>query len=370
MGVVEKMLSTNLVGLDIGTYTIKFVQLKQTSKGWKWVKGGVVNIAKPESVGDEELDPELKEVLLTETIKKIFKENKINSRNVVTSLSGEAVIVRNVKLPAMSQEELKGVIQYEAEQYIPNVDQFALNFQILGEVTEDNQKKIEVLLVGAKHDVLDRHLKILKESGLRSIIIDVDCFALCNAFEMNYGKELGEDATVLLNIGSKISTVSIMEGSNMRITRDIFVAGENLTKDIQREFNLSFEQAEELKKLQASILVESDDLSLLRMPNKEDRSIQIFEAISPTLNKLISEIRKFFDYYETLPKKKPIQKLLLSGGSAEIKNLEKYLQEKLGIPVEWNNPFKNIDAPQDVVDTLSKKAALFPVVVGLAVRKV
>src|SRR5581483_4322715 len=253
--ILEKLLATNLVGLDIGSDSIKFLQLKNSAKGFQWIKGGVIEI--PVESRGEDVDPELKEALLVETLKKIFKDNKINSRNVITSVSGDSVIVRHVKLPAMSPEELKGVIQYEAEQYIPNVDQFALDFPILGETTEDNQKKMEVLLVGAKHELLEKHLKILDEAGMKSIVIDVDSLALSNAYEVNYSKEVDE-GVVLLNIGSKITTISILDGTNLRNTRDIPVAGNNFTRDIQREFNLSYAQAEELKKLQASIIVESD----------------------------------------------------------------------------------------------------------------
>jgi len=367
MNFMEKLIPTNLVGLDIGTHAIKFAQLKETTQGWQLVKVGMADIS---AVSEGEgVDAELKDALIIETIKTLFKEHKINSRNVVTSVSGDAVIVRHVKLPVMTEVELNGVLRYEAEQYIPNVDQFALDFQVLGETVEENQKKIEVLLVGVKHELIEKHLKILDGAGLKSIMIDIDCLALSNIYEINYEDLKADPGVVLIHMGAKLTTINIMDGNSLKNTRDVFVGGHHFARDIQREFNLSYSQAQELKEQQASIIVASDDISLLRMPSKEDRSIQIFEAINPTLNKCITEIRRFFDYYETLSKKKTLHKIILSGGGAKIKNMEVYLREKLGLAVEWNDPFKNIDMPPAEREAMSKDAHLFAVALGLATRR-
>lgn len=357
-----------LVGLDIGSNTIKLVQLKESGKGWQLVSYAVQEIS---SEAVEELDPDLKETVLTEALKKLFKSHKISNKNVVTAVSGDAVIVRYVKLPFMTEDELRNVIAYEAEQHIPlPIDQVVIDFHILGEVQDENQKKLEVLLVAAKEEMIDLHIRLLQNAGLKSNVIDVDSFAMENSYEANYGIEAGE-TVALINIGAKITTINVIEDGVSHLTRDFTVAGNQFTKEIQREFNLSFSQAEELKKQQGAIVIENDEITLTRMPDKEDRSFRISEAITPALNKMLSEIKRSFDFYENSIKKKPITKVVLSGGSAKLKNIDKFLADKLGIPVSLSDPFKNVQAHlrEAELDKLKEDASMLVVGVGLALRK-
>ena len=361
------LFSKTLVGLDIGSNSIKMVQLREAGKGYHLVNYSVHPVSS-ETV--EELDPDLKETILSESLKRLFKEKKV-AKNVITAVSGDAVIVRYVKLPYMTEDELRNVISYEAEQHIPlPIDQVVIDFHILGEVQEENQKKLEVLLVAAKEEMIDQHIQLLKASGLKPQLIDVDSFAMENAYEVNYGKEAGE-TVALINMGAKITTINVMEDGVSHLTRDFTVAGNQFTKEIQREFNLSFSQAEELKKQQGSIVIESDEITLTRMPDKDDRSVRISEAITPVLNKMLSEIRRSFDFYENSIKKKPISKVILSGGSARLKNLDRFLSDKLGVPVSVSDPFKVIQTSLKGIDleALQEAAPMLAVGVGLALRR-
>src|SRR5262249_27444057 len=137
--------SKNIVGLDIGSSSIKAIQVRNQNGQYHLVAGGMIEI--PRETADMKISDGQKS-LLADLIKKLFKENGIKAKNVVTSLSGDSVIIRYVKLPFMTPEELRGAISKEAEQYIPlNIDQVVLDFQILGETQEEGQKKLDVLLV-------------------------------------------------------------------------------------------------------------------------------------------------------------------------------------------------------------------------------
>ncbi|MCK5219806.1 type IV pilus assembly protein PilM, partial [bacterium] len=298
----------------------------------------------------------------------------IRTKNVATAISGDSVIVRYVKLPYMSEDELKNVITYEAEQYIPlAIDLVVLDFEILGELEEEGQRKIEVLLVAAKEDIIDQHVDILKRAGLTPIVIDVDTFALENAFDYNFGQAEAETETIsLVHIGAKLTTINILENGVSHLTRDVAVAGNNFTREIQREFGISFIQAEELKFRAGEVPIESEDIMQMEMPGKDNESNRIGEAITPVLNKLVAEIQRSFDYYESSIRRGTISRIQLSGGTSRLKKIEKYLADKLNLVVGMNDPFQNISIPEKEFDIgfITARAQMFNVVVGLAMRQV
>jgi type IV pilus assembly protein PilM len=359
----------NLIGLDIGSASIKAVQFKSVGEQLTLLNLALEEI--PLEV-QEETDPDIKNDLLAEIIRKLFKEHGIKSKDVVTALPGDDAIVRYVKLPFMSDEELKNVISYEAEQYIPlAIDQVVLDFDRLGEIEEDGQKKIEVLLVAAKEEIVDRHLDLLRRVGLNPAVIDVDSFALSNAFVRSYSNVEGETVG-LIHVGAKLTTINIVEEGISHLTRDVQVAGNNFSREIQREFGMSLAEADELKCLQGKVLTETEDILQIEVPTTEDKSARVGEALNPLLNKLIAEIRRSFSYYESSIRKKPVSRIILSGGSARLKNFDKYLAEKLNVPVDFNDPFKAVQIPERFfdVDYIKANAQRFNVGVGLALRTV
>ncbi len=359
--------SKGIVGLDIGTSSVKVIQLKQNAGQWRLVSMGISEL--PKEIQENNNQDTTKNIMV-DTIKKLFKVSGINTKKVVTALSGDSVIIRYVKLPFMTTEELRGAIPREAEQYIPlNLDQVVLDFQILGESQEDGQKKLDVLLVAAKVDVVDQHLSLLKSIGLTPLIIDVDAFALENAYEINR-TEQGEETVALINLGASLTTINILEGKNTRFTRDIPVAGNDFTKEIQKEFNLKFSEAEELKKSHGAISMEEDDFNLSAITQKDDRVLRMSDVMTPVLNKLLGEIRRSFDYYETQSRKKTVERVILLGGSAKLKNVNRFLASKLGIPVENFAAFRNIEVGKNIdSEQLSEKEVYMGVCLGLALRQ-
>src|ERR1700722_3883055 len=201
--------SSALIGVDIGTSSVKLVQLAPQGKDHWVLQACAVQDLSDEAV--EEIDADLRPAVIGLALKKALKASKTRGRKVVTAVSGEAVIVRYVKLPFMTPAELKNVISYEAEQHIPlPIDQVILDHHILGVLDEENQKKLEVLLVAAKTEMVDERLSLLKAARLKPTVIDVDSFAMENAYLANYGVEKGQ-TVALVNIGAKTTTINVTE---------------------------------------------------------------------------------------------------------------------------------------------------------------
>ena len=364
---IMNLFSKTIVGLDIGTSSVKLVELKKVNDRWKLMAMGVTDIPR------ESLDaknPDQQRLVVADTIKKTYEKSGIKIKKVATALLGESIIIRYVKMPFMTEEELRKTISKEAEQHIPlSMDQVVLDFQILGEGQEDGQRKIDVLLVASKNDLVDQHISTLKAAGLTPTIIDVDAFALQNIYEINR-LESNEETVALINVGATWTTINILEGIFTRFTRDIPVAGNDFTKEIQKEFNLKFSEAEELKKVHGAISIEEEEFTLSSVSQKDDRVLRMSDVMTPILNKLLGEIRRSFDYYETQSRKKTVERVILCGGSAKLKNLNRFLAGKLGVPVEHFGVFRNIEMSKNIdVEQQSDKELYLGVCLGLALRQ-
>lgn len=364
---IMNLFSKTIVGLDIGTSSVKLVELKKVNDRWKLMAMGVTDIPR-ESLDTK--NPDQQRLVVADTIKKTYEKSGIKIKKVATALLGESIIIRYVKMPFMTEEELRKTISKEAEQHIPlSMDQVVLDFQILGEGQEDGQRKIDVLLVASKNDLVDQHISTLKAAGLTPTIIDVDAFALQNIYEINR-LESNEETVALINVGATWTTINILEGIFTRFTRDIPVAGNDFTKEIQKEFNLKFSEAEELKKVHGAISIEEEEFTLSSVSQKDDRVLRMSDVMTPILNKLLGEIRRSFDYYETQSRKKTVERVILCGGSAKLKNLNRFLAGKLGVPVEHFGVFRNIEMSKNIdVEQQSDKELYLGVCLGLALRQ-
>ncbi len=334
--------STNIAGLDIGSHTVKVVEIKEGPEGRELVGFALSEIA-PGSSGGEEA--------VTEAIRRVMGESKIETDRVVTAVSGQSVIVRHIELPRMSKEEAKNAIKYEAEQHIPfDIKEVTIDFQMLEEASDP--KKIDVLLVAARNDLIDSHLKLIQAAGLKPVVIDVDSFALVNALEASRGKK--EEAVALVNMGAKLTNINIVRDGTSYFTRDISLAGNNLTKAIQESLDLDVPQAEKLKKEEGEAGGDSP----------------LSNALNPILKDLVSELRLSFDYYENQALERTTNRILFSGGSARLKNLDKFLTEALGIPAEIWNSLDGLGVSSDInKERLTDAVPLLAVGIGLALRE-
>src|SRR5688572_859703 len=235
-----------VVGLDIGSSAVKAVELKAVGNTYRVAAFGSEPVP-PDSIVDGAI---IDAGAVSDAIRRVFDGNKaFKAKDVCASLSGNAVIVKKITLPVMTQAELDESIYWEAEQYIPfDVQDVNLDYQILDPGTgPDSRGSMEVLLVAAKKDKIGDYTGVISQAGRTPVIVDVDAFALQNAYEVNYGLEPGR-VVVLLNAGASAININILQGDQSVFTRDISMGGNAYTEAVQKELDVPYDVAEELKK--------------------------------------------------------------------------------------------------------------------------
>lgn len=340
------------IGIDIGSSSIKVIQLTESEGRYTLNKFGLAVLA-PEIIVDGTV---MDSVRCVETIQNLVKEQDISIKDAIISVSGNSVIVKRVTLPQMSEEELAESIKWEAEQYIPfDINEVNMDFQILNTFTgADGKQQMNVLLAAVKKDKLTDYTSLIIEAGLTPVIVDIDSFAIENMYNANY--EINENETIaLVNIGAGITNINILQGSMFAFTRDISIGGNKYTESIQKDLGLSFENAEKVKKGEAVEGVES---------------LEIESIIENVSTEITSEITRSFGYFKATMGSESINKVMLSGGSSKIRNLDSFLQERLELPVEFINPFRKIDIPPSFdAEYINGIAPVAAVAVGLGVRR-
>lgn len=350
-GLGEKKKS--LVGLDIGSGAIKLLQLKETRKSFSLEKLGVAQLD-PELIVDGTV---MDAGRVVETLKALVDEQKLKDKDVAIAVSGHSVIVKKITVPAMTEDELEESIKWEAEQYIPfDINDVNIDSCILGPAEAvDGKEQMSVLLVAVKKDKLAEYTNLVQQAGLNPVVVDVDAFTIENMYEYNYGIDNG--ITALVNIGSGVMNINILKNGGFTFTRDISIGGNKYTETIQKELNLSFEEAEKLKKGEE---VEGANPEALG---------NVIENIN---GEIAGEIQRTFDYFKNTSNQEQIDRICLSGGGAKLKGLGPFLSEKLSLPVEIVNPFKNIEInPKKFSpDYIQEVGPITAVALGLAMRRV
>ena len=346
-----------LIGLDIGTQSIKMVELKSSGKNRILSKCAIERYAEDVT---SEISPQERRKIVVDALKRIIAANKISRRKICTSISGNSVIVRFVKFPRMSAEDLDKTIQFEAEPYIPfDIREVNISTQILGEIMEEGEPRMETVLVAAKKDLLLERIEIVQEADLVPAIIDVDAFALENAYAVNRQAEDAE-TVMLVDIGATITNINILSRGVAKVVRDLFTAGNGFTKAVQKALQTDFKEAELLKK-EFGIQIAPDAAT-------DEKARKVSSALLPSMRELVGEIRRSIDYYHAQSGREgEVERIVLSGGSALLKNLDRYLSEQIGLTVNIDNPFSQID-PKGVSASLAEEAPGFSVAVGLATR--
>src|ERR1700720_2300013 len=336
-----------LVGLDIGSSSIKAVELKSTKQGYELVSFGLEALAQDTVVDGAIMDAPL----VAGAISNIFETQKIKTKNVATAVSGHSVIVKRVSLPMMTEDELYDRIQSEASQHIPfDIADGNLDHQLL----ESVDSQMDVLLVAVKKDKILNHTNVLAQSGKNSTVVDIDGFALQNSYELNYDPEPGL-TVALLNIGASVMNINIVRGGIPLFTRDVSVGGNQYTDALQKELDLSFEDAEKLKMGESLPSV------------TDDQKQQILRSVSDILT---LEIQKTFDFFRATASGENIQRIVVAGGTARVPGLVDLLREEFAMPVEELNPFRRvlINPGRHSDDQIREMAPRLAIAVGLALR--
>ena len=340
------------IGLDIGSSSVKLVELKEGKSGYK-LQNLAISPLPPEAIVDGAL---MDSATIIDTIKDVIATSKTKLKDAVTSVSGHSVIVKKISLPLMTEAELEESIQWEAERYIPfDINDVNIDFQILGS-TPENPESMDVVLVAAKKDIINDYVSVIMESGLNPVIIDLDSFALENMLAINY--ETGEEMTVaVVNVGATVTNIDIIKNNTSAFTRDIFKGGSQITEEIQRQMHVDHEEAEKIK-----------------VGAKVDFGSQpvIQNVLKTASESLAAEIGNSLDFFQSTATYEKIGKLYLSGGGSKIKGFDSIVQQQIGVPVEVVNPFKKIDSSGRDFDPeyLREIGPIMAVGVGLASRKV
>jgi type IV pilus assembly protein PilM len=342
-----------VVGLDIGSSAVKAVELRKTGRTFRVAAFGSAPVP-PDCIVDGAI---IDATSVAEVIRQLLDTRRIRTKEVVASLSGNAVIVKKINLPVMTDAELAESIYWEAEQYIPfDIQDVNLDYQILSAPqAPDPRATMEVLLVAAKKEKIADYTGVISQAGRVPVVVDVDAFALQNAYEANY--DIDERAVVaLLNAGASAINVNIVCAGQSLFTRDITVGGNAYTEAVQKDLNLPFETAEQAKKgLHVDGVTFDDVKPVLRAVN----------------DNVLLEIQKTFDFFKGTAGSERIDRILVSGGASRVFGFREMLAERFGAPVEAFDPFRKVsfDARKFGVDDAADVAPTAAVSVGLALRR-
>jgi type IV pilus assembly protein PilM len=345
--------SKPVVGLDIGSSAVKAVELKPAGKGYK-VTAFATEPVPPDSIVDGAI---IDGSAVSDAIRRLFEKKSFKTKEVAASLSGNAVIVKKINLPVMTEAELAESIYWEAEQYIPfDIQDVNLDYQILDAGTgADSKGTMDVLLVAAKKEKIADYTGVISQAGRVPVIVDVDAFALQNAYEANYGVDPGT-VVVLLNAGASAININILNGDQSVFTRDISIGGNAYTEAVQKELNLPFNSAEQLKKGQPVDGVSFDEV----------RSV-----LHAMTENMLLEVQKTFDFFKATASSDRIDRIVLSGGASRVDGFTQALHDRFGAPVETFDPFRKIafDPGRFGVADPENVRPTAAVAVGLALRK-
>ncbi len=325
-----------ILGLDIGTYSVKAVELTRsggdlvvTGIGWERIPG-------PDMVAD--------------TVNALANDRRFKARRVVTAVSGRAVIVRQVNMAEMPPDELRQNVRYEADKYIPyDVEDVQLDCQLLGPA---DSGQVRVLLVAAKRQLIDEHLDLLHRAAVKPAVVDVDSFALANAFELaNQKGELAESGqtVALVDIGAFKTSICIVSDKSECFTREVYTAGSALTDAIAKRFGEDQADMEHLKE------------------NPGDSLADVREAIIPVIEELGNEIRLSFDYYEN-QFERTVSRVFLSGGSVLFPGMAEAIGQVLEVETQRFSPLANLDVAAADGELLEARGSDLAVALGLAAR--
>jgi type IV pilus assembly protein PilM len=344
--------SRNVIGLDLGSSSIKMVEMKASGRSYKMTKFGMTSIPEGLIEGGEITDPNT----LAQIILALHKELGLKTKAVCTGMFGGAVIVKKISMPRIDPKLVAEQIQWEAEQYIPfDLSEVNLDYHLLKSGPQDAET-MDILLVAAKHDYIIRYFEAIEIAGLKCALIDVNGFALANCFEVNYGVRPNE-TLALINIGSGITNLVVIENGSVVFCRDIPIGGNVYNMEISRELGVSQQEAEELK---------------ISFASSQSNPEELGQVIKSTNDMICEEIKDSFNFYEQSESGASVSSIFLSGGSVKIPDLIDSVAQVTGLSCQVMNPLQNItyDKSKFSGDFLSEIIPFLPCVLGLGMRKV
>ena len=338
--------SKGVVGLDIGSATVKLVELKEKKGGQFHLQRIGVEPLSPEAIVDGSI---MDSSLVVDAIQKLNGQTGVKTANFATSVSGHSVIIKKIEMDRMKESDAREVIKWEAEQHVPfDIKSVELDFQILDPNVEGLQ--MDVLLVAAKRELIDNKVGLLQDAGVEPVVIDVDAFALHNAFEHNY-PDSQEGIVALVNVGHETTNVSILDNGVPILTRDIPFGSRKIREDLQRERGLTAEQAEDVVQARET----ASDLDSFVQASADEVAVGIERASAFLMTRVDGN---------------SVGRIFLSGGGARIPGMSQTLAQRMNVETEVVNPFERVPVRPDAAMgfTLDEAAPMLLLPLGLALR--
>ncbi len=318
------------LGLDIGSHAAKACELQRTRNGYQLLTLGSA-LMPPDAIEDGALaDPDAVGKVLTPLLANLKSKN----RKVAISVSGYSVIVKKINLPTMTAEEVEKHLIEEAEQYIPfDIDDVYLDFQDL-QTNQEGDDHSEIMMVAAKKDLVDGYLELLDDLDLQPVVVDVDAFALENAYDAAANQP---ENVALVDIGAGKMNINLISGGYSALTRDVMLGGRDLTNQLQQSLGISFEEAEALK-------IGMDP------PDSEDIKQKAADVVLNICRSWGEEITRAIAFYLTTNEDQPISRIVLSGGGSRLSGLDDYLSRQCDVPCSVFNPFATVEYNKKKID--------------------
>lgn len=336
-GLMHKPQARSKAGLDIGNHSVKLVEMLFPVSGKPVLAAfGVRTFSGSDKAS------------VSEAIRNVVTASRGTVKEFAISISGPSVIVRFLSMPRMKHEELASAVKFEAEKHIPfNINECVTDFQVIREDAKEN--KIDILLAAARKEQIEERVKRVQEAGYSVTVVDVDGFALSNAFLANHPATGSEKTVLLLDIGGALTNLSILRGSELCLVRDIAIGGKDFTAAISKALTLDVLAAEKIKSL------------------PQEKMQETLQCTRPILTNLLDEIRLSCSYYENQCGR-AVDDIFISGGGCVLVGLPEFFKEALGLKPNFLNPFQVVDTVNVNADDLKKDAGLYSVAVGLAMR--
>ncbi|MFW2387662.1 MAG: type IV pilus assembly protein PilM [Polyangiales bacterium] len=338
----------NLIGVDIGSSAIKVCEIKEGRRGARVITRFGYHPLPAETIVDGHI---INSGAVVEGLEKLFARSK--RRNVALRASGHSVIIKKIAMPLMTAAELQEQITWEAEQHIPfDLEEVHVDYEVLHERADHGQ--MDVLLVAAKKEEITDLTNLAMEARLRPMVVDLDAFTIQNVFEAGYGEASQDETTVLVHCGASTTTVNILADGTTAFTRDIANGGNSITEEIQRQLGIGRDEAESYK------------------CGGEGRGIvprEVPEIVNQAVEQLAGEIQRSLDFYLATSGDRALNRICLSGGTANIQSLLDTLQSRAQVPVEALDPTRVADVDEKAVADLQGRASQAVVSIGLALRR-
>ncbi len=338
------------VAFDIGSSSVKMVEAAVDKSGCRLLNAGVM----PLPAGAVQNNMVMEGRLVAEAIRKLIQQHGVRSSKVISAVPGRAVIIKKIQMPRQDEDELEANVEFEANKLIPeNLENVNLDYQVLGYLEGGN--KMEVLLVAVKKEIVNSFADVIEAAGLTPAIIDVDYFAMESMYETNYEPQTAGEVIGLIHIGAHYTSINVLSNGISTFTGDLPVGGQEFTDSLRRAMQISDEDAETFK--------------IAGLMNG-DKGSDLEALLRPAAQSLAEDIQRTLSLYGAIASEEGIRNIYLTGGGAKVVGLTSVMEERLGVPVQLAEPFRNFRLGKNLNKvSLAEVAPLLGVAIGLAIRR-